>query len=230
MRKRDYRKIYEEHYGEIPKDSLGRSYDIHHIDGDYNNNDISNLIAVSIEEHYKIHRDQKDWGAAWSVAKRLNITPEEKSEITRQMNLARSKNGTHWSQIASKNGTHHFQDPEYQKKLAKISLEKGTHSSQQLWTCEKCGKSGKHLVNYNRYHGENCGMNSVSKNRIWVNNGSVSKMIDEDQLDILMNEGWSKGRGSSELTPRRLNSKGTTGRANPYIRKTTRPYNKKQTA
>lgn len=230
MRKRDYRKIYEEHYGEIPKDSLGRSYDIHHIDGDYTNNDISNLIAVSIEEHYKIHRDQKDWGAAWSVAKRLNTTPEEKSEITRQMNLSRSKNGTHWSQVASKNGTHHFQDPEHQRKMNKICLERGTHSSQQLWICEKCGKSGKHLVNYNRYHGENCGVNSISKNRIWVNNGSVSKMIDEDELDTLMKEGWSKGRGSSELTPRRLNSKGTSGRANPYVRKTSRPYNKKQTA
>jgi hypothetical protein len=228
MRKRDYRKIYEEHFGPIPKDSLGRSYDIHHIDGDSNNNDISNLVAVSIEEHYKIHKDQEDWGAAWAVAKRLNVSPEEKSLITRNMNLTRAKNGMHWSQVASKNGTHHFQNPEYQKKLAQITLSKGTHSSQQIWICEKCGKSGKHLVNYNRYHGENCGASSVSQGRVWVNNGSVSKMVSKDELDQLITEGWIPGRGSSELTTRRLNSKGTTGRASPYVRKTTRPYNKKQ--
>lgn len=227
MRKRDYRKIYKEHFGEIPKDSLGRSYDIHHIDGNYNNNDISNLIAVSIEEHYKIHKEQGDWGAAWSVAKRLNISAEEKSNITRNMNLDRAKNGTHWSQVSSMNGTHHFQNSEYQKKLAQISISRGTHSSQQCWTCEICNKSGKHLVNYNRYHGKNCGSLSKSKNKIWINNGIISKMINGDDLISFLNEGWSKGRGSIDLTPRRLNSKGTTGRANPYIRKTSRPYIKK---
>jgi hypothetical protein len=230
MRKRDYRKIYEEHYGEIPRDSQGRSYDIHHIDGDYTNNDISNLVALSIEDHYNLHKKQEDWGAVFALAKRLNVSQQEKSEVARNSNLARARAGTHWSQIASKNGTHHFQDPEYQKKMMEKQLSNGTHSSQQLWTCEKCGKTGKHMVNYRRYHGKNCGVNSISKNRIWVNNGSVSKMIDEDKLDTLMKEGWSKGRGSSELTPRRLNSTGTPGRANPYVRKTSRPYNKKQTA
>jgi hypothetical protein len=230
MRKRDYRKIYEEHHGEIPIDSQGRSYDIHHIDGDYNNNDISNLIAVSIEEHYKIHRDQKDWGAAWAVAKRLNITPEEKSEITRNMNLARSKNGTHWSQVASKNGTHHFKNLEWQRKMTAIQISKGTHASQQTWTCEKCGKTGKNSVNYSRYHGDNCGAASVSHGRVWMNNGSVSKMVSKDELEHLIAEGWIPGRGSAELTPRRTNSQGAAGRAKPYIRKTTRPYNKKQRA
>ena len=30
------------------------------------------------------------------------------------------------------------------------------------------------------------------------------------------------------ITPRRANAKGNTGRANPYVRKTTRPYNRKE--
>ena len=51
----NYRKIYEDHYGQIPLDEEGRSYDIHHIDGNHNNNDISNLKAVTIQEHYDIH-------------------------------------------------------------------------------------------------------------------------------------------------------------------------------
>ena len=45
--KRSYRRIYEKHHGKIPKDSDGRSYEIHHIDGDHNNCDISNLKLVS---------------------------------------------------------------------------------------------------------------------------------------------------------------------------------------
>ena len=229
MRKRDYRKIYEDHFGEIPRDSQGRSYDIHHIDGDYNNNDISNLIAVSIEEHYKIHKEQGDWGAVFALSKRLNISQKEKSEIARNSNLARAKAGTHPSQISSRNGTHLFQNPEWQRKMMDNQLSNGTHSAYQNWTCEKCGKTGKHMVNYHRYHGDNCGAVSVSQGRVWVNNGSVSKMINEEDLNSFLNEGWSKGRGTSELTPRRLNSKGTKGRANPYVRKTTRPYNKKVT-
>ena len=228
MRTREYIKIYKQHYGEIPRDSQGRSYDIHHIDGDYTNNDISNLVALSIEEHYKLHRAQEDWGSAWSVAKRLKISQQEKSEITRNMNLARAKAGTHWSQVASKNGTHPFQNLEFQRKMTAIQLSNGTHASQQSWTCEKCGKSGKNSVNYSRYHGDNCGVVSVSQGRVWVNNGSVSKMIDRNELENLKTEGWIPGRGTTELTPRRANANGGTGRANPYVRKTTRPYNRKE--
>lgn len=50
-----YRKIYESHYGPIPIDETGRTYEIHHIDGNSENNDISNLKCVSIQEHYNIH-------------------------------------------------------------------------------------------------------------------------------------------------------------------------------
>jgi hypothetical protein len=45
-----YRKIYEEYHGNIPD-----GHHIHHIDGNPNNNDITNLIAVTPEEHAAIH-------------------------------------------------------------------------------------------------------------------------------------------------------------------------------
>ena len=228
MRTREYIKIYKQHYGEIPKDSQGRSYDIHHIDGDYTNNEISNLVALSIEEHYNLHKTQEDWGAVWALAKRLNVSQEEKSQTTRNMNLARAKAGTHWSQISSRNRTHHFNNLEWQRKMTAIQLSNGTHASQQVWTCEKCNKTGKNSVNYSRYHGDNCGAVSVSQGRVWVNNGSVSKMIDRNELEQLKTEGWMLGRGSAELTSRRTNANGTTGRANPYVRKTTRPYNRRE--
>ena len=227
MRTREYIKIYKQHYGEIPKDSQGRSYDIHHIDGDYTNNDLSNLVALSIEEHYNLHKAQGDWGAVFALAKRLNVSQEEKSEVARNSNLARAKAGTHWSQIASKNGTHHFNNSEWQRKMMDKQLSNGTHSAHQNWTCEKCGKTGKHMVNYRRYHGDNCGAVSESKGRIWMNNGLVSKMINKNDLEQLTAEGWMPGRGSAELTTKRVNANGTTGRAHPYVRKTTRPYSRK---
>jgi len=227
-RNRSYIAIYKQHYGDIPKYSLGRSYDIHHIDGNPHNNDISNLIALRIEEHYKIHKEQGDIGAAWLVSKRLNLGSDELSRLATHMNLSRSKNGTHWSQIASQQGIHPFQSSNFQKKLSKISMEKGTHACLQQWTCEICGKTGQNLTNYSRYHGENCGADSKVKGRVWVNNGTVTKLAEKTILDTLLNEGWIEGRGSTDLTPKRLNSKGTQGRARPYVRKTSRPYNKKK--
>lgn len=99
-------KIWKQHYGSIPKDNNGRSYDIHHIDGDPNNNDISNLKAVSIQEHYEIHRDQGDYGAAFMIAKRMKVKPSDISETARLGTLQRVKAGTH-----------NFQDPNFPRSL-----------------------------------------------------------------------------------------------------------------
>ena len=56
--KEDYRKIYVDHFGEIPS-----GYHIHHIDGDCHNNSPGNLVALSPEEHYDIHFERGDLGA-----------------------------------------------------------------------------------------------------------------------------------------------------------------------
>jgi hypothetical protein len=47
----NYRKLWESYYGPIPKDNVGRTFDIHHIDGNRKNNKIENLICVSLEDH-----------------------------------------------------------------------------------------------------------------------------------------------------------------------------------
>lgn len=226
-RSKRYIKVYKEYYGEIPKDEYGVSYDIHHIDGDYTNNDPSNLVALSIKEHYEVHKKQKDWGAAWAISKRVGITSEEKSEITRQMNIARAEQGMHWSQISSKNGTHPFQNKEFQRYMAEQAKLNGNRSVDREWTCEVCNNSGKGMSNYSRYHGEKCGKSSVSKGRIWINDGVSSKMIRKDEVELHLFQGWILGRGSPEITPRRSNSNGTSGRATSYARKTTRPYKRK---
>jgi len=53
-----YRKIWIDNFGNIPTDDDGRSFEIHHIDGNSLNNNISNLKCVSIKEHYEIHLQQ----------------------------------------------------------------------------------------------------------------------------------------------------------------------------
>lgn len=226
-RSRKYIQVYKNHYGEIPKDELGRSYEIHHIDGNHTNNDPSNLVALSIQEHYNVHKKQGDWGAAWAIIKRIKVDPEEVREVVRQMNIENAKNGTHWSQVASKRGIHPFQNSEVQKQMAEQAKLKGDRSCDRLWTCEKCGTSGKVATNYSRYHGENCGKESPSKGKTWMNNGTVSKMVDENDVATFLEQRWSLGRGSSAVTKRRSNADGTKGRVKSYVRKTSRPYNKK---
>lgn len=129
----NYRKIYTEHYGPIPKDSAGRQYDIHHIDGNSHNNEPCNLKAVSIQEHYDIHHYQEDWGACLAIARRMKKSPELISELARRNALARVANGTNpfvGGELAHitnkrrvKDGTHNFLGPENNRK----KVEAGTH-------------------------------------------------------------------------------------------------------
>ena len=68
----NHRKIWSRHFGKIPKDEFERSYDIHHIDGNRKNNSISNLIAVSLKEHLRIHESQGDQAACFMIKIRMN--------------------------------------------------------------------------------------------------------------------------------------------------------------
>jgi len=78
---RNYRKIWEKKYGKIPKDETGRSMEIHHIDGNHNNNELDNLKLVTIEEHYNIHIEQNDFSAAALIGKRLKLPIDHFSSI-----------------------------------------------------------------------------------------------------------------------------------------------------
>jgi hypothetical protein len=78
---KDYIKIWKQNYGEMPKDSDGRTYEIHHIDGNHSNNCIENLNCISIKEHYDIHYNNGDYGACVMIARRMNMSPEYISKI-----------------------------------------------------------------------------------------------------------------------------------------------------
>lgn len=94
-RSNNQRRIYLSKHGYIPVDEFGRKFDIHHIDGDHSNNDIENLMAISLEDHYNIHLASEDWGACRLIAMRLNKSPAEISDLNRRAALKRFEDGTH---------------------------------------------------------------------------------------------------------------------------------------
>jgi len=128
-----YRKIYEQNFGPIPKEPNGRTYEIHHIDGNHDNNDPINLKAVTIQEHYDIHYSQQDWGACLLIGKRLNLSPEEISSISSRNAKKQIENGTHPflnPEVGRKsiiNGTHNFFGGSIQSKSNQRRLANGSH-------------------------------------------------------------------------------------------------------
>lgn len=133
-RQRNYRKIYEQNYGPIPKEPNGRTYDIHHIDGDHTNNNPTNLVAVTIEEHHRIHKEQGDHGAAFATALRMKTSPEELSELSRQYALSRIEDGTHpfvqpgFSERMITEGKNPFIGGEIQRRVNQERVDAGTHN------------------------------------------------------------------------------------------------------
>jgi hypothetical protein len=182
----EYRRIYKKAHGAIPKDSQGRSYDIHHIDGDHTNNNLDNLKAIPIEEHYDIHYQNKDWHACVMIGIRMKKSPQEISELNSKAAYKRVENGTHhWAttdhanavservKLAVSNGTYHMLGGQIQKQFQLerskrgehqwngpsrniAMLQEGTHPSQKEFTCPHCGKTGKGIANANRWHFNNC--------------------------------------------------------------------------
>ena len=90
-----YRKIYEHHHGSIPKEENGRTYEIHHIDGNHSNNDPINLKSVTIQEHYDVHYSQQDWGACLKISKRMTLSSSDIGKLSRLTQLKRVSDGTH---------------------------------------------------------------------------------------------------------------------------------------
>ena len=167
------RKIWIKHHGEIPVDANGRKYDIHHIDGDHTNNDISNLIALSIDDHYKVHLEQHDYRACHAIGLRMNTLPSEISAIARQNALDRFSSGTHPFQhlgnreyLKGKNNP--MCRPEVAKKqgdtmrgktkslVHKSAMSKAAKARcSEKVKCKYCGIEAS-MMNYRRWHNENC--------------------------------------------------------------------------
>jgi hypothetical protein len=154
-----YRHVYEEHYGKIPTDKNGRTYEIHHIDGNHSNDELLNLKAVTIQEHYDIHYAQDDWAACLIMSSRMRLSPAEISKLAKNNNAERVANGTHHllggkiqhashlKRVAA--GTHHFlgdENPVYEK------IKDGTHHFLGNTNPNAEGKLNKRLVENKTHH------------------------------------------------------------------------------
>ena len=108
-----YVKIWENFHGKkIPK-----NMEIHHIDGNRNNNDPKNLLCVTIEEHLKIHQEQHDHGAVQAILMRMNMTEEQRK-------LLRESASKHQKELLKK-GKHNFQIPKQERvRRSKEIIEK----------------------------------------------------------------------------------------------------------
>ena len=103
-----YRKIWEKHY----KQKIPDGHEIHHIDGNHTNNDITNLQLVTIQEPLNIHESQEDWGAVQAILLRCS---NDKTLISEAASKAQKEK--------FKNGTHNFQKPEIQEKRKQAQLK-----------------------------------------------------------------------------------------------------------
>jgi len=149
---KNYRSIWESHYGSIPKDDDGRSYEIHHIDNDSTNNDISNLRCVSIKQHYDVHYSQGDWWACYLIAQRMNADPKLLSDLSKEVQKERLQSGTHPFQREDfhKKYTHTQEVIEYRsKKIKKKTHERvknGTHNFMTKKHAELSSSTQKNMI------------------------------------------------------------------------------------
>lgn len=127
-----HRRVYESNYGKIPTDSEGRTFDIHHLNGDHEDNRPENLVAVSLQEHYDIHYSQGDYAACQAILMRMKTDPALQSTLAK----TRYENGTHPVQLMGE--AKHLEISSLGGKASmKKLLETGKHVSQTRSVEEK---------------------------------------------------------------------------------------------
>lgn len=206
----NYRKIYENHIGPIPKEENGRTYEIHHVDGNRKNNDPTNLKCVSIQEHYSIHYSQGDWAACLLIANRINLTYKERCEIAKLAAKTRTENGTHPS---SKRTSEDF-TPEWRARIAeskkgKSSWNKGIYRTDQEKQAMREGHASRRKNDPTAYSQPPCSPKTAQKIREantgkkWVHDDkNTRRYVSPEQFIILINQGWKAGLGNRKAAPK----------------------------
>jgi hypothetical protein len=84
-----HRSIYEKYYNCC----LLPYIEIHHIDGNHDNNSITNLLPVTATEHYEIHLSQGDKAAAALIGIRAKIPVEVRAQLNREQAIENNRLG-----------------------------------------------------------------------------------------------------------------------------------------
>jgi hypothetical protein len=212
----NYRKIWEKANGEIPVDELGRKYEIHHIDGNRNNNELSNLVCISIQEHYQLHLQKGDYGAAFRIAQRMGIDPQIKSELASAANKQRLKKGDHpfndpevrQKAIAGvarrvEQGIQGLQNPEVNRKALEVKKEKYTSSDLAVFAKKGWDKwKEKGLDAKQRTLQGSAAGAEKTKNTKWYHKPTGEQLRTTPE-DPRLSDGWIKGRfNGKELSSR----------------------------
>ena len=202
----NYRRLWESHYGPIPKDEEGFSYEIHHIDGDHKNDNISNLKLVTIKEHLNIHLQQEDWFAAALIAKRIGLGPDYISSLQRgkkRPGVGGRKKGTKWSAAeretqqalrSSPDFYNYLYDPIRCQKISNSLRGRQGSAEGKKWfnngvkeTYDTICPEGYSLGRLSRTQPNKQGMK-------WYNNGKVNRQF----KDNFVEQGFMRGRISKK--------------------------------
>ena len=124
----DYRKLWIEHHGPIPLDKNGKSFEIHHINGDHSDDRIENLMCVSIEDHYKIHESQGDLLACCAILRRMDDWAERFAGLSPEQKLKISEQAKNAAEERVLKGTHNFLGGEIQRAHQARRKQEGSHN------------------------------------------------------------------------------------------------------
>jgi predicted transposase YbfD/YdcC len=172
----NYRKLWEKHYGTIPKDDKGRSYEIHHIDGNRKNNSLSNLRCISIEEHYSIHKEQQDEIACHAIRLRMKIESLKGWHHTEEMKLEFSR---------TRKGKKHSIETREKMKKSKLGHKHSSTTVKKL--SEKKKKPILHIES-----GVVFDSSKAAAAAIGVTGGTIVNKIKEGLFKVITQEEYSK--------------------------------------
>lgn len=164
MRKRVYRKIFEDYHGiKIPK-----GYHIHHKDGDSNNNSIDNLEMLTPDEHARKHGFLNNFIMAQEAAAKLAVEKLRTPEIREKMSIAMKNSDAHKKgiQLRSKN-------KEWYKNVSKACAITAKNRTNDPWNK---GRKGDKLSEETKMK-----MSEGRVGRKWFNDGVKSYFIFPNQ-------------------------------------------------
>jgi hypothetical protein len=170
MNRKRIRKFYKDNFGNIPE-----GFEIHHIIPLYEGgtNDISNLIAVSIDEHRKLHYERylKNNDIRDLMASKIGISSEE---LKKEKCKLGGKKGAQ-TQIENKIGIH-GQTKEERLKLSSMGGKKGAFT-QSKWQSE-FGKRGG--VKNKGFVWLTDGKTNIKYTKAQQNQKNITKFIEEN--------------------------------------------------